>query len=648
MVILLNTCYILPEMLRIAIIGLPNTGKSHVYNQLTGDYNIVANYPLTTIDMKQTAVKVRGEQYKIVDTPGLHDLFVQSEEDLAVRGFLLNERPDGVIQCIDSNRVRKSLRLTLDLIELRIPMAICLNSIDDTDLDDIGITPEKLSEYLGVPVVDFSGGAAAGAERLKGVLRELKPCSLELSYGRELEDLLSKLETSLPARVPFRRLTALLLVEGDGFILGGLDLDDAESAEIEEQLESFRRHSRGNPVRALSSRRSLLEEVILKGAEVIARPSAGKIAKIFAAASRHPVWGFPILGVIVLLTYLAVVEGAGAIESVLSRFIVDPVVAGISASVESLFWRDLLVGDFGILTLGLFNAFVTVLPILMTFFFILGILEDSGYLPNLSVLGRRVLGHIGLSGKSVMSLLLGFGCKTMATLTTRNIRSKKEKVIAIYLIAFAIPCSAQLGIDMAILGKAGVGAFLIAVAALVIVEIAAGLVLNRVLPAEHGDEFIQELPPLRLPKVGAIFKKTWYRLLWFLKEAVPIFAIASIVLFAIDRIGLLGAMKNVLSPVVTGWLGLPLDIVEVLILSLARHEAAAGLLLNMVDAGALTYVQSIVAVVITTMFVPCFANIVAMCKQLGVRRGLTITIIINISAFLLAGILNWILIAFGL
>ena len=164
---------------RIAIVGLPNTGKSQVYNQLTGDYNIVANYPLTTIDIKQRAVKVRGERYEIVDTPGLHDLFVQSEEELAVRSFLINERPDGIIQCIDSNRIRKSLRLTLDLIELHIPMAICLNSIDDTDLDDIGITPEKLSEYLGIPVVDFSGGAA-GAERLKNALRALKPSSLEL------------------------------------------------------------------------------------------------------------------------------------------------------------------------------------------------------------------------------------------------------------------------------------------------------------------------------------------------------------------------------------------------------------------------------------------------------------------------------------
>ncbi len=634
-------------MRRIAIVGLPNTGKSEIYNQLTGDYNIVANYPLTTIDMKQKTVKIRGEHYEIADTPGLHDLFVQSEEELAVRRFLLNERPDGVIQCIDSNRIRKSLRLTLDLIELRIPMAICLNSIDDTDLDDIGIEPEKLSNYLGVPVIDFSGGAAR-SERLKGVLRELRPSSLELSYGRELEDALSEFETSLPARIPFRRLAALLLVEGDSFILAGLDLNDAESTDVRGRFESFRRHSRGNPMRLLSNRRALLEEVILASAGVISRPKAGKAARMFAAASRHPVLGFLILGVIIFLTYLLIVEGAGAVGALLSGYIVDPIVARIFAAVRSDFWRDFLVGPYGILTLGLFNAFMTVLPILTAFFLMLGLLEDIGYLPNLSVLARRVLGRIGLSGKSVMSLILGVGCKTMATLTTRNITSKKEKTIAIYLIAFAIPCSAQLAIDIAILGKTGISAFVIYLVTLVSVEIAAGLILNKILPKEKGGEFIQELPPIRLPQMGAIVKKTGYRLLWFLKEAVPIFIIAAIVLFSIDRIGLLGAIENVMSPVVTRWLGLPLDIVKILILSLARHEAAAGLLLDLVDAGALSYVQSIVAVVITTMFVPCFANIVAMCKQLGVAKGLLIAIIINVSSFVFAGILNWILIAAGL
>ena len=169
------------------------------------------------------------------------------------------------------------------------------------------------------------------------------------------------------------------------------------------------------------------------------------------------------------------------------------------------------------------------------------------------------------------------------------------------------------------------------------------MVLNKIKRGDGVSEFIQELPPVRVPNLLAVLKKTGYRLLWFLKEAVPVFVIASAALFALDKAGVLGLMKRGLRPIVDGWLGLPLDIVEVLILSIARHEAAAGMLLQMVDAGMLDYIQCIVAVVITTMFVPCFANIVAMCKQLSIRTGLLMALTINVSSFVLAGILRWIL-----
>ena len=444
----------------------------------------------------------------------------------------------------------------------------------------------------------------------------------------------------------YSRETALLLFEGDEFLLQRLTSGGEDS--IEEPLAQLRNQYRGNINADLRRRRNLAENAILSGAVAELASKPGNFAGKFAAACRHPVWGFAIFCAIAVLVYLLVVEGAGAVEGFLSSRLVDPVIELVDNAVRAPFWNNLLIGHYGVLTLGLFNAFVTVLPILTAFFLVLGLLEDIGYLPNLSVLTRRILGKIGLTGKSVMSLVLGFGCKTMATLTTRGIRSKKERLIAIYLIAFAIPCSAQLAIDMAILGKMGVRAFIIAFATLAIVEIGAGFILNKLLPSEESEEFIQELSPIRRPDPKAILKKTGYRLYWFLKEAVPIFIIASVVLFLVDWIGVLDAMKRVLQPVVVGWLGLPLDIVEVLILSLARHEAAAGLLLKMVERGGLTYVQSIVAVVITTMFVPCFANIVAMCRQAGLARGLVMTFTINISAFILAGVLNWILISVGL
>jgi ferrous iron transport protein B len=450
----------------------------------------------------------------------------------------------------------------------------------------------------------------------------------------------------LPPETAIARKKALLLLDGDTALAASLEgsLGEPAAEELRRSLQHIRQEHRGSVSREIGRRRAHIVEAMVQEATARTPRPPGRFALGFARLSRQPLTGIPILLGFVVLIYLLVVQVAGWIEGLLSGWIVDPVLRLVNAAVPAPFWNDLLVGDYGVLTLGLFNAFVTVLPILSAFFLAMGFLEDIGYLPNLTVLTRRALGRIGLSGRSVMSLVLGFGCKTMATLTTKGISSRKERLIAIYLIAFAIPCSAQLAIDMAILGRVGVLAFVIAFGTLALVEVLAGFVLNRVIPDDRMSDFIQELPPIRLPSLRAILKKTYYRILWFLKEAVPIFLIASVVLFAADRIGLLALLQRGLRPIVVGWLGLPLSMVEVMILTLARHEAAAGFLLRMVEAGSLTYIQSIVAVVITTMFVPCFANIVAMCRQLGTARGIAVTLIINVSSFVLAGALHWVLV----
>ncbi|GAH52132.1 unnamed protein product, partial [marine sediment metagenome] len=249
---------------------------------------------------------------------------------------------------------------------------------------------------------------------------------------------------------------------------------------IIKKLQDIKRNHKGNLSLAINNRRGIVVDTIVEDIKTKVKKAPGKFAYIFARLCRHPVFGFPILAFFLLLTYLLVVHVAGFIEKLLSATIVDPVVNAISSGISSVFWNEFLIGDYGILTLGLFNAFVTVLPILSVFFLMMGFLEDIGYLPNLAVLTRRILEKIGLSGKSVMSLILGFGCKTMATLTTKGITSRKEKFIAIYLIAFAIPCSAQLAIDMGILGRVGFKAFLIAYGTLAFVEIAAGFILNKI------------------------------------------------------------------------------------------------------------------------------------------------------------------------
>jgi len=352
---------------------------------------------------------------------------------------------------------------------------------------------------------------------------------------------------------------------------------------------------------------------------------------------RHPLYGLPILGFFLGVVYLMVVGVAGALSLFLTTALSDPVVREVGTLLPAGLWKDLLIGPHGLLTLGLFNSLTTVLPILSVFFLVFGLLEDIGYLPNLAILTRRLSEKIGITGNAVIPLVLGFGCKTMATMTARNLQSRKEKIIVIALIAFAIPCSAQMGLAIAILGQHGLSYFVVAFAFLVLAEVGVGLALNRVLPAEKGSQFIQELPPIRVPRISAVARKTGYRLLWFLREAIPIFLVASLAMFVIDKLGILALLKQALKPLMTGWLGLPLDMVDALLLTLARSEAAAGLILRMSREGILNGVQSIVAVVLLVTFAQCFANIAAMFKELGARTAVLIVISIYLMSFVLTG-----------
>ncbi|MFH1505325.1 MAG: nucleoside recognition domain-containing protein, partial [Candidatus Omnitrophota bacterium] len=489
-----------------------------------------------------------------------------------------------------------------------------------------------------------------GAKDLKKALSAAKKGKWGARYGDVVENGISNLESILPEDAKYKRKLSVLLLLNDPFIRNYLEKTYGNEliGRIKSEVGKTSEHFRGNLTRLINNKRSQwIDSVVTK---VIKKQKIvfSSFAQTFARLSRHPVWGIPILGIIIAVMYFLVVHIANSIAGWMDETLWVPVYNQINNLLPSGFWNEFLIGDYGILSLGLSNAILTVLPILSVFFIMFNILEDIGYIPNLCVLTKKVFEKVGLSGNAIMPLVLGFGCKTMATLSTKSLRSKKERYISIYLIAFAIPCAAQMGLNMSILGRMGFRAFVIAFSTLALVETLAGLILNKILAKEKKSNFIQELPAIRLPSVKAVLRKTYFRLYEFLKEALPVFVIAAAALFFIDKIGILDVAKNILSPVMKGFLGLPAQMVDALILCMARHEAAAGMIIKMVERGELNYVQCIVAVTITTMFVPCFANIMAMIKELGAKTALTMTMAINISSFVLAGALNWILLLSGL
>jgi ferrous iron transport protein B len=273
----------------------------------------------------------------------------------------------------------------------------------------------------------------------------------------------------------------------------------------------------------------------------------------------------------------------------------------------------------------------------------LNLLEDIGYLTNLIILTNRIFNKFGLTGKSILPIVLGFGCKTMATLSTKILDTKKEKYIAIFLIGLAIPCSSQMSIIIAVLSREPLAAFIVVVAILTVIEIMSGLILNFILPAETPADFLMEIPPIRLPDWKLLIQKTYYRSRWFLKEAVPLFLLGAFVLFILHETTLINLLDNALRPIVVDFLDLPIRFSEAMVMSLARSEAGAVLIMDMTIAKELTSSQVIVSIIVLTLFIPCISDVMAIVKEIKWKKAILMVMIITLTSFLMGGFVNLLL-----
>ena len=306
------------------------------------------------------------------------------------------------------------------------------------------------------------------------------------------------------------------------------------------------------------------------------------------------------------------------------------------------FIQDMLVGRYGLFTMALTYALGIILPITTTFFLAFGFLEDSGYLPRLAVMSNKAFRILGLNGKAILPMILGLGCGTMAAMSTRILETNREKVIATFLIALAIPCSAQLGVIFGMLGPASVQAALWWTGCIILVLILSGYLASKVLPGERPDFFI-ELPPLRVPALSNIVIKTLSRIEWYLKEAVPLFALGTLILFILDKMDVLDWLESAASPVVVHFLGLPAKTTEAFIMGFLRRDYGAAGMFALARQGLLNENQIIVGLVTLTLFVPCLANFFMIIKERGMKTALFMTALIIPFALLIGGALNFML-----
>jgi ferrous iron transport protein B len=363
--------------------------------------------------------------------------------------------------------------------------------------------------------------------------------------------------------------------------------------------------------------------------------------------TTNPISGIPIL---LLVLYWGLYKfvgefGAGTLVDFLENVVfeehINPFITKVTTAIIP--WQvvqDLFVGEYGIMTLGVRYSVAIILPIVTVFFIVFSIIEDTGYLPRLALLIDRIFKKIGLSGRAVIPMVLGFGCDTMATMVTRTLPTKRERIISTMLLALAVPCSAQLGVIIALLEGRRLAMFIWAgVISLVFLFI--GYLTAKILPGEKPT-FYMEVPPLRLPKLSNIFVKTYTRVRWYLKEILPLFILASVFIWIGQITKLFDLLINILK-VPVRLIGLPPEAAPIFLLGFFRRDYGAAGLYDLNKTGILSGVQLVVACVALTLFLPCIAQLLMNIKERGIKTGIGISVFILLFSFTIAFIVNYLL-----
>ncbi len=629
----------------VALVGQANVGKSTLFHALTGRHTLVANYPGTTVEVARGTAAF-APALTIVDTPGILALPPRSPGEEVTLRLLLEGNVHAIVLVGDAKNLRRTLLLALQLAEFGLPMVVALNMADEADEAGIAVDHDLVSAYLGVPVVPTVATTGAGREELVAALQAAAPPAFRLTYPEEVERSVAAVAAALPNPPVAARGLAMLWLAGDPVTAAwvGAHCGTAVGAALDEQRRVLQLGFAQPIAGVLQAQRMERAERIAQHA-VRERAAQMGWRGMLGRLAAHPLWGLPILALMLYALYLFVgVFGAGvlvdAIETDLFGEVVNPRISSWVRDVVPVeILADAVVGEYGLWTMGMTYALALILPIVTTFFIAFGLLEDSGYLPRLSVLTNRVFRKLGLNGQAVVPMVLGLGCVTMATLSTRVLETKRERMLVILLLALAVPCSAQLGVVMGLLAGVSFAATVVWASAVLAVLLAVGWLAARLVPGDRAP-LVVELPPLRRPQLANIVLKTVARVEWYLTEVVPLFLAGTAVLFVADRLDILPRIVDASEPVVVGWLGLPEAAATAFLMGFLRRDFGAAGLFALAGTGALTAAQLVVAMVTITLFVPCIASVFMIARERGWRTASAMTATIFPLAFLVGGLLS--------
>ena len=591
---------------KLVLVGNPNVGKSVFFNALTGLYVDVSNYPGTTIDVSRG--KAAG--FTVMDTPGVYGVGSFNDEERVARDIVLGA--DVILNVVSAATLERDLFLTLQLADMGKPMVVALNQMDEAGHHGLTIDVAALAEKLGVEVVPCVAINGSGLAEVKAAIARAR--------APHDDPALAILLAAVPGEGT--RPERLLVLEGDEVVSERLGVSGAAQREA---VYTLRRERVDAMAEAVSSHRDARVRISVSVGRWLLNPWLGAASALLVMVALYV-----LIGDIVAQRIVGVTEGewmAGLYE---------PWMRGLVATVVPDNWlREILVGEFGVLTMTITYVLGLLLPLVVGFYLFMAVLEDTGYLPRLAVLVDRALSAIGLNGRAVIPLVIGFGCVTMATITTRLLGTQREKTIATAILGLTIPCSAQLGVILGLLAKTGASwTWVVYGATMFTVLVAVGTILDRLLPGTSSALLI-DLPPLRLPLWRNVARKTWMKTVAFLQEAIPLFLLAAALVGTMKVTGALEKVTNALSPLVVGLLHLPREAATAFVMGLIRRDFGAAGLTDM----ALSPGQVVVALVVITLFVPCIASVVVIYKERGWKEGTTLWMGSWVLAFAIGGLL---------
>jgi len=636
---------------KVILIGNPNVGKSLIFQHLTGTYVTVSNFPGTTVEITSGNASFNGKTTLVIDTPGVNNLIPLSEDEIVTRDILLKEKPQMVVHVADAKNLRRSLFITLQLLEMGVPTILDINMIDEARARGIRIDSKALSEKLGISVTKTVATRKQGISNLINTIGDSpKQSNQTFKYSDKIEQAIFQLEKILPNCPISKRSLALMILSKDRSLNDWLfeNLNENQIQQINGICEQTQAKLNSHLSYIITQERMKQLQALVPDVLKEKETKRSNLSRWLENNMIHPFWGHGFVLFVLVFMYLFVgVFGAGTLVHlfeyvIFGSWLMPPLTKMIQWILPWQFAQDFFIGEYGMISMALTYALAIVLPIVTTFFLAFAFLEDSGYLPRLAVIVNRLFSSIGLNGKAVLPMVLGLGCDTMATLTTRILDSKKERIIVTLLLALGIPCSAQLGVILGMLGGISPLALIIWAGTVFIVLILVGYLSAKIIPGKSSD-FIIELPPLRVPSFLNIITKTIARIEWYVKEAVPLFILGTLILFFLDKFNLFEAIQSFSAPIIQKFLQLPPKATEAFLIGFLRRDYGVAGLFTMAQDGQLSTIQIIVSLVTITLFVPCIANFFIIIKERGWKTAFAIVAFIIPFAFLVGGIVNFIL-----